>query len=490
MIRRRESELLRRTSRVRGAGLAPLLWLLACGGATIGDAATGDVSDSIGAASSGSSATVSESASSSGSTTNHTTETGMIPLCGNGEVDLDEHCDGIPVYGNSCPASCRFEAMTELWAVQVDGDGRNDRCRDVSMSRQGDIYIAGTTEDDAFLVSLEQSGEEQWVRAREYVSNGRERLVGVQAIDAGFYVVGRATVWNEADQEQQDSLWTARFSSNGDLVWAREQQASGSGYEIAAGGIRTNGEKVLSFGSEYRFGEGHIPGLVVEYNPTGTLLGATFIDAPSISREKPFGSWSTPTIAKGGGGRSYVVGGESYTTADNFQGLVQRRALDHSLLWELTANDEDSVDDADRIRALWEDASGNVVAAGSAKAVANYDLTLHKFGSDGELIWNRRIPPPATGSSTEAAGVVTDSEGDVYMVGSVDLASTARVGMITIKFSADGEEVWRDIWEGDADHPWSYGSAVGIGPDGFLVIVGYTGGPEQPYDALVRKVVP
>ena len=61
---------------------------------------------------------------------------------------------------------------------------------------------------------------------------------------------------------------------------------------------------------------------------------------------------------------------------------------------------------------------------------------------------------------------MTDAESNVYIVGQVDVESGGPIAILTIKYAPDGTELWQDLWQGDADHPWNYGSGVAVGPDG------------------------
>jgi hypothetical protein len=85
----------------------------------------------------------------SGSENGHastSTESGIdVPVCGDGQVEGDEHCDGMPFGGGVCPESCRLVPGTSLWTLSFDGDGFTDRATSVAFGDGGDVLVGGET---------------------------------------------------------------------------------------------------------------------------------------------------------------------------------------------------------------------------------------------------------------------------------------------------------------------------------------------------------
>jgi hypothetical protein len=132
------------------------------------------------------------------------------------------------------------------------------------------------------------------------------------------------------------------------------------------------------------------------------------------------------------------------------------------------------------------DASGNVVVTGRFTGTADFgggplasaggfDVFLAKYASDGTHLWSRRFG--ATGNDL-GNGVAIDAAGNVVIVGSFEQTVSFGGGSRT---SAGGWDVFVAKYSPEGSHLWSMsfggpesdsGLAVGIGPDGGVVVGG------------------
>jgi len=76
----------------------------------------------------------------------------------------------------------------------------------------------------------------------------------------------------------------------------------------------------------------------------------------------------------------------------------------------------------------------------------------------------------------------------------VRVFQTRDYDMILSKYAQEGTREWVDEFTGDGvgggSMSWDYAAAVGIHPDGFVVVCGQTMTPENDYDILVRAIAP
>ncbi|MBK8175893.1 MAG: SBBP repeat-containing protein [Rhodospirillales bacterium] len=146
----------------------------------------------------------------------------------------------------------------------------------------------------------------------------------------------------------------------------------------------------------------------------------------------------------------------------------------------------------DIARAIATDASGNVYAAGSSSLNGGKSAWLVKYGADGDEVWAQQMS--TWHSVVEARGVAVDRNGDIYVAGETQgaLGGTKKGGILdawVIKFDAAGHRLW-------SHQPGTSGddAAAGIATDadGNVYVVGSTsgalGGPNKgDYDAWVVK---
>jgi hypothetical protein len=139
------------------------------------------------------------------------------------------------------------------------------------------------------------------------------------------------------------------------------------------------------------------------------------------------------------------------------------------------------------------DTHGNVYVVGftdDALAGPNKgasDAWVIKFDGDGDVLWSRQ---PGTSAGDSAQGVATDTDGNVSVVGQTfDALGVPSQAAWVIKFDGDGDVLW-SRQPGDHHHDVAQGVATDM--DGNVSVVGSTygalGGPNKgEADAWVIK---
>jgi uncharacterized delta-60 repeat protein len=126
------------------------------------------------------------------------------------------------------------------------------------------------------------------------------------------------------------------------------------------------------------------------------------------------------------------------------------------------------------------DTDGNVYVTGTSRG-SNYayDIATVKYDADGNELWVARYDGPA-GEVDEPYDMVLDGDGSVYITGESEGVGT-ETDYVTIKYDTDGNELWVARHDGPAG---SYDGAKGIAltPDGRICVTGRSAYPGAYYD--------
>ncbi|MEZ4942162.1 MAG: SBBP repeat-containing protein [Saprospiraceae bacterium] len=127
----------------------------------------------------------------------------------------------------------------------------------------------------------------------------------------------------------------------------------------------------------------------------------------------------------------------------------------------------------DEGKAITVDAAGFVYVTGSSDAPSSATgfLTI-KYNSEGDTVWTRRYEGAAPGPAGGRA-IHVDGSGNVYVTGSIQGASSGA-DLVTIKYNADGVELWAAVYKGNGViDDVSHNMVVDV--FGNVYIVGHTG---------------
>lgn len=427
-----------------------------------------------------------------------TTTGAPASVCGDGEIEGEEQCDGAPVAGVECPPSCRFESKTELWASLVDVHGLQDDPFSIDVGALDEVYVAGLTTtgetfSDPLLMRLSDAGVVEWVDATVIAPDGGRALhFGVAADADGVYVTGGVDPVDDANMQ----IRTARHALDGALVWERVYDGP-----IAAATYEGHAIEVLPDGSVLVVGvetqDGHTPAVVLRYSPDGRLLDDERVWAPPWDEELNQSDVHALDLALDPSGTAYVISGTATTPITIWDGWLQKRSMSHETLWEKLATGPIEGGGFDHYYAVTVDGDGNVIAVGlyGGGDRTGQDIWVHKYDASGAMYWSAEYAEPG---EDRAHGVITDEDGNIYVHGNTEDARLSGGGedidLWLRKYDDDGIEVWTDIWDGGGAAGgamnWDYASQIAIDSHGLLVVAAKTMTETTDYDVLVRKVAP
>ncbi|MFQ6066756.1 MAG: hypothetical protein ACE5K3_05725 [bacterium] len=257
-----------------------------------------------------------------------------------------------------------------------------------------------------------------------------------------------------------------KYSPEGDTLWEKTWDRGGndSGRSVAV----DPQSAVYVAGDTYSSGGGSYDALLVKRTPEGKILW-----------EKTWGgenSECATAVAVDTEGTVYLVGSIS-PPARPGDGFVVKYTSQGEILWEKTWGGglEDYVCTA------VVDATGNLYLAGSTySSRRDRDAFLVKYASEGEILWEKTWG----GTSQEGvAAVAVDTEGNVYVVGSVSTPGY-REDAFVAKYTPEGQILWDRTWGGE---DYEYATAVALDTEGNVYLVGFISPLAGSEDAFVVK---
>jgi cysteine-rich repeat protein len=421
-------------------------------------------SDDRGADTTGSESTTTEMLDESSSSTSAGGSSTGGPICGDGALDPDEACDdGNEVDGDGCNRDC-IVSGTLLWTVTHDGPANtNDRAAAVAIADNGTIVAAGMqwadAAEDVWMARYYGDGVQIWTSDD---GDGLGSAAKVAIDDAGDIVVCGAGTFAAT------SAWVRKYDGNGTRAWEVIRPNQGDGVDCRALAI-TDDDAVIVGGREY---VGVYQGWIARIEADGSEGWSELVLYSQYA-------WPDDLIVTVDGG--VLAAGHEYDGVGGNTNWLARWEVDApGTTWDQHIATEQHMsifadDPSDAIllirRAIWSDA---------------VDWAWHD--ADGAARPGLDYPVEPESMLIDAA---FDGAGNTAIVGWIPKAADfdAWLG----KYAPDGTLLWSAIHDAGGpltDTPNDTYTAVAIGPDDAIVVVGGETVAGEGQNILVQKYAP
>ncbi|WAS96063.1 hypothetical protein [Nannocystis punicea] len=347
------------------------------------------------------------------------TTTVSTESCGDGQQGPGEACDdGNDEPNDGCDNACGRSGRVE-WTLEPDDA---EAVSDIAVSEQGQIVLSGSSFDQAFLLALSPEGVEQW---RQPVDNPGRLYVhadGRIVLGTGFGTIHC-------------------FSPDGLKLWTFEQPAHARVFGLAAAG------DVLFAADDGTFDDEPSQRIVVRKHRLDTGAALWEVDA---------GVHSVGEDLAVVGDRAVVIG----------RALVLDTADPQAML---------GVVDGEGHWVSTELAGHNAQLTAQAASIGAGDLVLSGFGSDPDLLLQRRGPDlgqlwSVGGIGTFTTLYVAADAGQRIVVTGYDAAD--NISSVVRLYDGDGGLQWASVFASPSPELGDQAVTAAFGPD-FLVVAGH-----------------
>lgn len=369
--------------------------------------------------------------------------------------------------GIACALSVNVLAvaqMNEDWLARVEG-GLSTSGSKIVVDGADNVIVAGNKDSNYQVIKYSPDGTELW---RSSYSAGPFEDVNDLAVDGAgnIYVTGEsdggstwydfATVKYNADGVEQ---WVARYDGTSDLdrAYAIAVDADGSAYVTGSA----------------RLGSYFSKAVTIKYDADGNELWVAVFDEGDSGKD----------IAVDAAGNVYVAGVRSdYGTSSDY--LLIKYDTEGNELWDQRYNGSGNLQDL--VTKIAVDVDGNAIITGRSlrtQSAVNYDMTTVKYAPDGTELWVSRINGSADAADA-GNDLAVDAAGNVHVVGY--LTTGTQYDLTTVKLDADGNELWRDLYDGPVSS-FDTGKAIALDYAGNVYVTASSYGPGTDADWVALK---
>ncbi len=299
---------------------------------------------------------------------------------------------------------------------------------------------------------------QEWVAHYDGPGEGYDRAKAMVVDDSGNVFV---TGFSEGVATEYDFA-TIKYDTNGNRLWLARYNGTANAIDRAysldvdsAGNVYVTGNAfelgASGAGSDYA---------TVKYDTDGNELWVALYDGPGNDWD---GAWCLDLDATG---NAYVTGASTGNGTGTDITTIKYDP-DGNELWVVRYNGPGN--GADYGNAVETDGSGNVYVTGWSEGVGtDSDCVTIKYDQDGNELWVARFNGPEDGSDSGKA-LSLDDQGHVYVVGS-EAKGGIGIKYLTIKYDADGNELWVRTYEGP--HVYDRAESVWVDQNGSVYVTG------------------
>jgi len=346
---------------------------------------------------------------------------------------------------------------TKQWTKQL-GSTVRDSANGIAIDSSGNVYVTGVTfggldwntsagTNDLFVVKYNSSGTKQWTK--QLGSASSDFANGVATDSSGnVYVAGATYGGLDGNTNAGNSdLFVVKYNSSGTKQWTKQL---GTGEYDEARGVATDlsGNVYVVGGTKGKLAgasnSGRTDVFLIKYNSSGTKQWTKSLGSNETDLANGVATDSSGNVYVTGVTYKYMDGNTSAGNSDLF---VVKYNSSGTKKWTKQLGSSSR----DHARGVVTDLSGNVYVTGDTYGgldnntnAGSNDLFVVKYNSSGTKEWTKQM---GTSSTDSANGVVTDSSGNVYVVGGTygGLDGNTNAGnsdLFVVKYNSSGTKQW------------------------------------------------
>lgn len=356
----------------------------------------------------------------------------------------------------------------------------HDRAMELALDGSGNLYVIGYetvagSNQDIWIRKYDSNGAELWTRTYDGPANDWDNGMDVAVDGSGsVYVIGTVSVSGESA-----NIWIRKYDGDGNDVWTKTYNGAADDWDHGSDITVDGSGNVYAAGYETVSGQGANV-WVRKYDGNGNVIWTRTYNGAANSSDAANG------IAVDGGGNVYVSGYERVTGQES-NVWVRKYDSGGNVVWTQTYNGADNDRDISNDIAL--DESGNVFVIGYQTVTGqDKNIWIRKYDGNGSEIWTRTHDGPANDWDA-GNGLAVDGSGSVYVTG-FETVSGQLANVWIRKYDGDGNEIWTETYNNDAENGWEVGYGLVVDESGNVCVAGYENASGQATNVWVRKYQP
>ena len=346
---------------------------------------------------------------------------------------------------------CYASDGTPLWTNRYDGPGHGDDTpRWLGTDASGNVWVAGVSEryatnwmlTDVVTIKYASNGVPVWTnRYSSFVTN--DAYPTALAVDSAgnAYLAHWATYWDNAYSGTPVDSAITKYDAAGNTVWTMHFPVSapdsGAGlHDVEALALDGTGKLLVAgmAGSEH-----YVNGTsLVKFDGDGAALWTNYLPRQIMSVAR--------LVAADRQGNVILTGESSGTPSVTY--VVLKCSVEGVSLWTNVLTGP--MYDGGNVPRTIVDTVGDVFVVGGKPGTAPGLYQVLKFSGDGSAQWtNLTADFGVTNSMIYAAAA--DGAGNLFLAGHAPSPESTELDYVTIKYSADGNALWTNRFNGSAD---------------------------------------
>ena len=336
----------------------------------------------------------------------------------------------------------------EIWEARYHGPGLGDNfARAVAVDGARNSYVTGwsygsSNNFDYATVKYDPNGNQLWV-ARYNSPENTNDFARVIAVDkaGNVYVTGTSAAQMEPFDEQGEngSYTTIKYDANGIQLWvARYAGENDNGFRDSQAYAIAVDSAGNVYVTGYSTGSGSFDDFcTIKYDPNGNQLWVARYDGSAHGLDEAY------SLALDSAGNVYVTGGSNGDSSYDY--ATVKYDTNGNQLWVARYNGP--ADYIDEANAIAVDRAGNVYVTGNSAGTSQTDddMATIKYDANGNELWVARYGGTL---SDKAFAIALDDISNVYVAGYSDAGFFIGFDYATVKYDANGTKLWAARYNG------------------------------------------
>ena len=370
-------------------------------------------------------------------------ESGACLIDSQGNARVAGHTENMQAHRDAILLTYDVSGNTTGTAIWTGTGDNSDNVREIERDANGNIYVAGysvgkDTDRDMFLMKLNSAGDTVWTRSASGTLFGSDEEANAVAVDNAGNVIVSGYTKNSGTGSDISIL---KYNGAGTLLWTAQYNATanesdrsydittdGSGNIYVTGKTDINASPVITNDELF----------TAKYSSNGALLWSSVFNGGTGNQRGRF-------IRVGNSGNVYVCGQSNNGTDEDV--LVVKYSTSGTVLWSYTYQggntelfESSALTTDESITALCTSSIDVTTGEGSA-------LKVFQVNTNGSLTWEQTYTAgnnlQSTGEAIELA-----PNGNFILVGSIFNYTTPEShDCLVVCYTATGEFAWENLYD-------------------------------------------